>query len=155
MVCGSLLQAVTLSDTMMVNRYVKWQFVNKEFQTGKESEQEWKWRHHSHIVKTGQPYRAWHHTWHHTCTWRCCPLSLVFRGSLSTPEGSVIFEAYSSIFPCAVLYQTHPSCTRSEMLRTPSRSPERLPPMPSSDSIRDFCTGCRHGGCNPDATPLL
>jgi hypothetical protein len=40
MVCGSLRQAVTLSDTMMVNRYVKWQFVNKEFQTDKESEQE-------------------------------------------------------------------------------------------------------------------
>jgi hypothetical protein len=40
MVCGSMRQAVTLSDTMMVNRYVKWQFVNKEFQTDKESEQE-------------------------------------------------------------------------------------------------------------------
>jgi hypothetical protein len=51
MVCGSLLQAVTLSDTMMVNRYVKWQFVNKEFQTDKESEQVPKWSHHSHIAK--------------------------------------------------------------------------------------------------------
>ena len=40
MVCGSLLQAVTLSDTKMVNRYVKWQFVNKEFQTAREYEQE-------------------------------------------------------------------------------------------------------------------
>ena len=52
MVCGSLLQAVTLSDTMMVNRYVKWQFVNKEFQTGKEFEQEPKWDHYSHIAKS-------------------------------------------------------------------------------------------------------
>jgi hypothetical protein len=55
MVCVSLLQAVTLSDTMMVNRYVKWQFVNKKFQTDKESEQEPKWTHYCHIAKSRHP----------------------------------------------------------------------------------------------------
>ena len=80
MVCGSLLQAVTLSDTMMVNRYVKWQFVNKEFQTDKESEQEPKWTHYCHIAKSRHP----HHARRHACTCLFCALSLVFRGSLST-----------------------------------------------------------------------
>ena len=40
MVCGSLLQAFTLSDTKMVNRYFTWQFVNKKFQIAREYEQE-------------------------------------------------------------------------------------------------------------------
>ena len=40
MVCGSLLQAVTLSDTKMVNRYFTRQFVNKKFQIAWEYEQE-------------------------------------------------------------------------------------------------------------------
>jgi hypothetical protein len=51
MVCGSLRQAVALSDTMMVNRYVKWQLVNKEFRAPEESEQERKLRRYFHTVK--------------------------------------------------------------------------------------------------------
>jgi hypothetical protein len=51
MVCGSLRQAVTLSDTMMVNRYVKWQLVNKEFRAPVESGQVWKLHRHFHQVE--------------------------------------------------------------------------------------------------------
>jgi hypothetical protein len=84
MVCGSLRQAVTLSDTKMVNRYVKWQLVNKEFRAAKEPEQEWKSRPEFHTVKCWLvPPCPWN-----TCTWRCCPFSLAIRGSSSTLEGS-------------------------------------------------------------------
>ena len=62
MVCGSLLQAVTLSDTMMVNRYVKRQLVNKKFQPDNEYEQERKWLHHCHSAncRPAPPHLASH-----------------------------------------------------------------------------------------------
>jgi hypothetical protein len=104
MVCGSLLQAVTLSDTMMVNRYVKWQFVNKKFQTDKESEQEPKWRHHSHRSKCRPvPPRL-----RHSCTCQYCPLSLVFRGSLSTREGSGHFRSLKQYLPMRCVISNTP-----------------------------------------------
>jgi hypothetical protein len=119
MVCGSLRQAVTLSDTMMVNRYVKWQLVNKKFRSPKESGQEWKLHPNFHTVKCRlvPPCPS------NTCTWRCCPFSLALEVTHQRRKAPVLVEAYSSIFPCAVIYQTHPSCTRSDPFGTPNSSP--------------------------------